>query len=98
MSEEESEGLGDTVEKIITKIGDVTKIEFIRRKKGCSGCRKRKEALNRAFPYKGKEASSGGCTDCDKKAAAKNQETKEPPCTDCDKKKEKKGGCGSCGK
>jgi len=89
--EEESEGLGDTVEKVITKIGDVTKIEWIRRKKGCSGCRKRKEALNKAFPYK-KEESAGGCTDCGKKKA------KETPCTDCDKKKEKKGGCGSCGK
>ena len=66
--EEESEGLGDTVEKVITKIGDVTKIEWIRRKKGCSGCRKRKEALNKAFPYK-KEESAGGCTDCGKKKA-----------------------------
>jgi hypothetical protein len=85
MSEHESEGLGDTVEKIITKIGDVTKIEWIRKKKGCEGCRKRKEALNAAFPYnkddkepKGEEKS--GCTDCDKK------------------KEKKKGGCSSCGK
>tara|TARA_Y100000114_G_scaffold36710_1_gene32205 strand:+ start:4851 stop:5099 length:249 start_codon:yes stop_codon:yes gene_type:complete len=68
MSEEESEGLGDTVEKIITKIGDVTKIEWIRKKKGCSGCRKRQRMLNNAFPYKKKEEKSeGGCPDCDKK-------------------------------
>ena len=86
----ESEGLGDTVEKIITKIGDVTKIEFIRRKKGCSGCRKRKEILNNMFPY-GKEEKESDCPDCDKK--------KEGGCTDCGKKaEEKKGGCGSCGK
>ena len=83
MSEEqESEGLGDTVEKIITKIGDVTKIEFIRKKRGCSGCRKRKEALNKAFPYKKSESNSSS----------------EEPCTDCEEKKKKKGGCSSCGK
>ncbi len=82
MSEHESEGVGDTVEKIITKIGDVTKIEWIRKKKGCSGCRKRKEALNNAFPYKKSEVEKSG----------------EAPCTDCEEKKKKKGGCGSCGK
>ena len=40
----ESEGLGDTVEKVITKIGDVTKIEWIKKKKkgGCSSCGKNK--------------------------------------------------------
>ena len=81
----ESEGLGDTVEKVITKIGDVTKIEWIRKKKGCSGCRQRKEALNKAFPYKKSEA----------KSQAKSEEA---PCTDCEEKKKKKGGCGSCGK
>ena len=39
MTEEEkpSEGLGDTVEKIIHKVGDGLKIEYIRKKKG--GCR-----------------------------------------------------------
>ncbi len=79
---EESEGLGDTVEKIITKIGDVTKIEWIRSKKGCSGCRKRKEALNAAFPYK----------------RSRKKKSEEAPCTDCEEKKKKKGGCSSCGK
>jgi len=81
----ESEGLGDTVEKVITKIGDVTKIEWIRKKKGCSGCRQRKEALNKAFPYKKSEAKS-------------EEKSEEAPCTDCEEKKKKKGGCGSCGK
>ena len=92
MSEQESEGLGDTVEKIITKIGNVTKIEFIKKKQGCAGCRKRKEILNNAFPYKKKEEESD-CPDCDKKKAA----AEKSDCPDCDKK-QKKGGCGSCGK
>ena len=62
MTEEQkpSEGLGDTVEKIIHKVGDGLKIEYIRKKKGCEPCRKRKEALNKAFPYKKK----GGCRNC----------------------------------
>tara|TARA_R110000851_G_C12725190_1_gene528977 strand:+ start:92 stop:346 length:255 start_codon:yes stop_codon:yes gene_type:complete len=80
---EESQGLGDTVEKIITTVGNVTKIEWIRKKKGCDGCRKRKEALNNAFPYKKSETTS---------------ESEEAPCTDCEEKKKKKGGCSSCGK
>ncbi len=82
---EESEGVGDTVEKIITKIGDVTKIEWIRKKKGCDGCRKRKEALNNAFPYKKSETTP-------------IEAQEEAPCTDCEEKKKKKGGCSSCGK
>ena len=87
MSEEESKGLGDTVEKIITKIGDVTELKFIKNKKGCSGCRQRKEWLNKNFPYKhGEEPTSEGNT------------TEEPPCSDCEKKKKKKSGCSSCGK
>tara|TARA_R100001591_G_C4335134_1_gene179174 strand:- start:472 stop:744 length:273 start_codon:yes stop_codon:yes gene_type:complete len=89
MSEEqESQGLGDTVEKIITKIGDVTKIEWIRRKKGCSGCRKRKEALNAAFPYKNEQSPGASRT---------TQENKKSGCSDCEKKK-KRGGCKDCGK
>tara|TARA_R100000908_G_C3711485_1_gene117947 strand:+ start:515 stop:787 length:273 start_codon:yes stop_codon:yes gene_type:complete len=88
MSEDESEGLGDTVEKIITKIGDVTEIKYIKRKKGCSGCRKRKEWLNKHFPYRhGEEAPHNAPAP-----------TPEPPCTDCEKKKKAKGGCKSCGK
>ena len=83
MSEEESEGLGDTVEKIITKIGDVTKIEWIRKKKGCSGCRQRKEALNKAFPYKKseKKETEEPCTDCEEK------KKKKGGCSSCGKNK-----------
>ncbi len=79
----ESEGLGDTVEKVITKIGDVTKIEWIRSKKGCSGCRKRKEALNAAFPYKKSEEKSeeAPCTDCEEK------KKKKGGCSSCGKNK-----------
>jgi len=42
-----SQGLGDTVEKTIKKItgGKV---------KTCGGCRKRRDALNKMFPYKQK--------------------------------------------
>ena len=42
---EKSKGLGDTVSKIIKKVsgGKV---------KECEPCRKRKEALNKKFPYK----------------------------------------------
>ena len=43
-----SRGLGDTVEKVINKVtaGKV---------KSCGKCKKRRDALNRAFPYKGKD-------------------------------------------
>ena len=68
MTEEKPEGLGDVVEKVITKIGDVTKIEYIRRKKGCEGCRKRKEWLNEKFPFQQQEPkTTGGCSECQKK-------------------------------
>ena len=90
MSEEESKGLGDTVEKIITKIGDVTELKFIKNKKGCSGCRQRKEWLNKNFPYRMGDGSSSSTDPQVKK--------EEAPCSDCEKKKKKKGGCKSCGK
>jgi len=88
MSEEESKGLGDTVEKIITKIGDITEIKYIKRKKGCSGCRKRKEWLNKNFPYRHDDGEPTQAPEA----------KPEPPCSDCEKKKKKKGGCKSCGK
>ena len=53
MKENKSKGLGDTIEKItkatgikkvVDKISEVTK-------KDC-GCAKRKDALNKRFPYK----------------------------------------------
>jgi len=47
-----SKGLGDTVEKITQKLGIKKVMESIEKKTGkpC-GCQKRKEALNKAFPY-----------------------------------------------
>tara|TARA_R100000935_G_scaffold32414_1_gene52944 strand:- start:23 stop:187 length:165 start_codon:yes stop_codon:yes gene_type:complete len=52
----ESKGLGDTVEKFTTATGIKTLTQFMAKsgmlgKKGCN-CNKRKEALNKAFPYK----------------------------------------------
>tara|TARA_Y100000310_G_scaffold317211_1_gene369821 strand:- start:517 stop:681 length:165 start_codon:yes stop_codon:yes gene_type:complete len=43
-----SEGLGDSVSKIIKKVtgGKI---------KECDSCKKRKEMLNKLFPYKNKE-------------------------------------------
>lgn len=70
-----SKGLGDSVEKIIHKVGDGLKIEFIRNKKGCEGCRRRKEMLNNLVPYNNtkkpcnecnqkKKKKKGGCRNC----------------------------------
>lgn len=42
-----SRGLGDTVAKVIA----ITSLGSIKPKKGC-GCDKRKDILNKAFPYK----------------------------------------------
>jgi len=92
MSEEQSKGLGDTVEKIITKIGETTQIEFIRNKKGCESCRKRKEALNKMFPY--------GTSKTNEEATTQKQSTTESDCPECEKKRTgpKVGGCKKCGK
>ena len=49
-----SKGLGDSIEKFTKATGIKTLAEATARfagKKGC-GCKKRKEALNKAFPYK----------------------------------------------
>ena len=60
MSDNKSKGLGDTIEKITTATGIKTFTDVLARngvfgkKKDC-GCNKRKEALNRAFPYKNKK-------------------------------------------
>ena len=53
-----SKGLGDTIEKFTTVTGVKSLTQFMSRngvfgKKGC-GCDKRKEALNKKFPYKNK--------------------------------------------
>ncbi len=47
-----STGLGDTIEKITTVTGVKTVVDSISKslKKPC-GCQKRKEALNKKFPY-----------------------------------------------
>lgn len=82
--QEESKGLGDTVEKIITKIGETTKIEYIRKKKGCEGCRKRKEWLNKQFPYQNQTEAS---TEALKESDCPECEKKKRNCSRCNKKK-----------
>ena len=48
-----SKGLGDTVEKITTATGIKKVVETISKATGKDcGCGKRKDALNRIFPYK----------------------------------------------
>lgn len=55
-----SRGVGDTLEKIIHKatLGAV---------KPCEGCKKRKAALNKAFPYAPTRERTGGCSSCKNK-------------------------------
>jgi hypothetical protein len=48
-----SKGLGDTIEKVTTATGIKKVVETVAKavgKEDC-GCNKRKDALNRAFPY-----------------------------------------------
>jgi len=48
-----SKGLGDTVEKITEATGIKKVVETVAKAAGKDcGCGKRKDALNRAFPYK----------------------------------------------
>ena len=49
---EKSKGLGDTIEKITTATGIKKVVETVAKAigKDC-GCKKRRDALNRAFPY-----------------------------------------------
>jgi len=47
-----SKGLGDTIEKITKATGIKTIVDKL---PGDCGCNKRKEALNKAFPYKQKQ-------------------------------------------
>ena len=54
MQARKSKGLGDTIHKFTTKTGIKSLAQFRARavgKKDC-GCNKRKEALNKVFPYK----------------------------------------------
>jgi len=51
-TKKDAEGLGDTLEKVFTKFG-ITE-EFIKKSfglRGC-GCQKRKQFLNKIFPYR----------------------------------------------
>jgi hypothetical protein len=50
-----SRGLGDTVEKITTVTGIKAVVDKVSQVSGkpC-GCKERKDALNRAYPYKNK--------------------------------------------
>jgi hypothetical protein len=48
-----SKGLGDTIEKVTTATGIKKVVENVAKATGKDcGCEKRKDALNRAFPYK----------------------------------------------
>lgn len=57
MIEKKSEGFGDTVAKLTKKTGIDKAVDKITKAAGIKdcGCKKRQEALNRAFPYKNKE-------------------------------------------
>ena len=49
---EKSKGLGDTIEKITTATGIKKVVETVAKATGKDcGCKKRRDALNRAFPY-----------------------------------------------
>jgi hypothetical protein len=49
---EQSKGLGDTIEKITTATGIKKVVDTVAKATGKDcGCKKRKDALNRAFPY-----------------------------------------------
>jgi hypothetical protein len=49
----ESKGLGDTIEKITTATGIKKVVETVAKATGSTcGCSKRKDTLNRVFPYK----------------------------------------------
>jgi|19_taG_2_1085344.scaffolds.fasta_scaffold283501_2 hypothetical protein len=50
-----SQGLGDTIEKITHATGldkVAEKVAQVTKKKGGCGCKKRRDTLNKAFPYK----------------------------------------------
>jgi hypothetical protein len=54
---EKSKGLGDTIEKITTATGIKKVAEAISKVTGKDcGCKKRKDTLNRVFPYKQKNS------------------------------------------
>tara|TARA_Y100001963_G_scaffold150851_1_gene232682 strand:+ start:155 stop:313 length:159 start_codon:yes stop_codon:yes gene_type:complete len=50
----ESKGLGDSIEKFTKYTGIKSFVQMVNRSRGVKdcGCNKRKQALNKAFPYK----------------------------------------------
>ena len=52
-----SRGLGDTIEKFTKFTGVKTLVNVVTKEKDC-GCNKRKNWLNKQFPYKSKEDGS----------------------------------------
>lgn len=49
---EKSKGLGDTIEKVTTATGIKKAVELVAKATGKDcGCKKRKDTLNRMFPY-----------------------------------------------
>jgi hypothetical protein len=51
-----SKGLGDTIEKITTVTGIKKVVETVAKATGKDcGCKERRDALNRAFPYQDKK-------------------------------------------
>ena len=53
---EKSKGLGDTIEKITKATGIKKVVETVAKATGKDcGCKARKDALNRAFPYQDKK-------------------------------------------
>ena len=53
---EKSKGFGDTVEKITTATGIKKVVETVAKATGKDcGCKQRKDALNRMFPYQDKK-------------------------------------------
>ena len=49
-----SRGLGDTIEKFTKATGIKTAVDTLTKSSGGCGCNKRKDTLNRVFPYKNK--------------------------------------------
>jgi predicted transcriptional regulator len=59
--QEVSKGLGDTIEKITTATGVKKVVETVAKAVGKDcGCAKRRDALNRAFPYQNNEIKKIG--------------------------------------
>ena len=56
MEQNKSKGLGDTIEKITTATGIKKVVQVVANATGKDcGCNKRRDALNRAFPYQNKK-------------------------------------------